>query len=71
LTNPGLAEGVPGELNRWAVEDKGQPSSLLPDQMSSIPENENNADTKTCEDDMTDRPTSRDVDRGNLQVRGG
>jgi hypothetical protein len=62
-------EGVPGELNRWAVEDKGEGPGL-PDQVSSIPENENNADPKTREDDMSDRPTSRDVRRGDVQVRG-
>ena len=66
-----LAEGVPGELNRWAVQDNGEGAGANPDMVSSIPENEGNLDPKTCEDDNSDRPTSRIVQRGNVQVRGG
>ena len=66
-----LAEGVPGELNRWAVQDNGEGAGASPDMVSSIPENEGNLDPKTCEDDNSDRPVSRIVQRGNVQVRGG
>jgi hypothetical protein len=68
-SNP--AEGVVGELNRWAVQDNGEGSGADPDMVSSIPENEGNLDPKTCEDDNSDRPISRIVQRGNVQVRGG
>jgi hypothetical protein len=65
-SNP--AEGVAGELNRWAVEDNGEGPGEPPDRVSSIPANVSGADTKTCSDDMGDRPTSRDVHRGNVRV---
>ena len=68
-SNP--AEGVPGELNRWAVQDNGEGAGASPDMVSSIPANEGNLDPKTCEDDNSDRPISRTVQRGNVQVRGG
>jgi hypothetical protein len=64
-------EGVAGELNRWAVQDNGEGRDANPDMVSSIPENEGNLDPRTCEDDNSDRPTSRIVQRGNVQVRGG
>ena len=63
-------EGFVGELNRWAVQDNGEGPKAPPDMISGIPENENNADPKTCNDDNSDRPTNRVVQRGNLQVRG-
>lgn len=66
-----VEEGVVGELNRWAVQDNGEGRAAPPDMVSSIPENEGNADPKTCEDDNSDRPTSRVVQRGDVQVRGG
>lgn len=64
-------QGFVGELNRWAVQDNGEGPSAPPDLVSSIPENPNNADPKTCEDDNSDRPITRIVQRGNVQVRGG
>jgi hypothetical protein len=69
VSNPD--EGVVGELNRWAVQDNGEGADAPPDLVSSIPENEGNADPKTCEDDNSDRPLTRIVQRGNVQVRGG
>jgi len=45
-------EGVVGELNRWAVQDNGEGSDAEPDRVSSIPENEGNADPKTCEEQL-------------------
>jgi len=63
-------EGVIGELNRWAVQDNGEGAKGDADLVSSIPENENNADEKTCEDDNSDRPLNRIVQRGNVRVVG-
>jgi hypothetical protein len=60
-----------GELNRWVVQDNGEGPDAPPDLVSSIPENPGNADPKTCEDDNSDRPLNRIVQRGNVQVRGG
>jgi len=65
-SNP--AEGVVGELNRWAVKDNGEGPSADPDLVSSIPANPNNDPTQTCENDPPG-PT-RIVQRGNVQVRG-
>jgi hypothetical protein len=65
------AQGFVGELNRRAVQDNGEGPGAPPDLVSSIPENPGNADPKTCEDDNSDRPLSRVVQRGNVQVRGG
>jgi hypothetical protein len=64
-------QGFVGELNRWAVPDNGEGPGAPPDLVSSIPENPGNADPKTCEDDNSDRPINRIVQRGNVQVRGG
>jgi hypothetical protein len=64
-------QGFIGELNRWAVQDNGEGPDAPPDLVSSIPENPGNEDPKTCEDDMSDRPINRIVQRGNVQVRGG
>ena len=69
VSNPD--EGFVGELNRWAVQDNGEGSGAPPDLVSSIPENEENADPKTCEDDNADREINRFVQRGDVQVRGG
>ena len=69
VSNP--EEGFVGELNRWAVQDNGEGPDAPPDLVSSIPENPGNADPKTCEDDNSDRPLNRIVERGNVQVRGG
>ena len=63
-------EGVVGELNRWAVQDNGEGSNPA-DLVSSVPENVGNADLKTCADDNSDRPITRIVQRGDVQVRGG
>jgi hypothetical protein len=68
VDNP--AEGEVGELNRWAVQDNGEGDEAPPDRVSSIPANPANADPKTCADDNSDRPLSRVVQRGNVQVRG-
>jgi hypothetical protein len=65
------AQGFIGELNRWAVQDNGEGPDAPPDRVSTIPENPGNADPKTCEDDNSDRPLARIVQRGNVQVRGG
>ena len=62
-------QGFVGELNRFAVQDNGEGPDIE-DRVSTIPENPGNADPKTCQDDMTDRPLSRVVQRGNVQVRG-
>jgi hypothetical protein len=64
-------QGFVGELNRWAVQDNGEGPDAPPDLVSSIPENPGNADPKTCADDNSDRPITRIVQRGNVQVRGG
>lgn len=64
-------QGFVGELNRWAVQDNGEGPDAPPDLVSSIPENPENADPKTCEDDNSDRPITRIVQRGNVQVSGG
>jgi hypothetical protein len=64
-------QGFVGELNRWAVQDNGEGPDAPPDLVSSIPENPGNTDPKTCEDDNSDRPITRVVQRGNVQVRGG
>jgi hypothetical protein len=64
-------QGFVGELNRWAVQDNGEGPDAPPDLVSSIPENPGNADLKTCEDDNSDRPINRIVQRGDVQVRGG
>jgi hypothetical protein len=69
VSNPD--EAFVGELNRWAVQDNGEGPDAPPDLVSSIPENPGNADPKTCEDDNSDRPLNRIVERGNVQVRGG
>jgi hypothetical protein len=69
VSNP--EEGFVGELNRWAVQDNGEGPDAPPDLVSSIPENPGNADPKTCEDDNSDRPITRVVQRGDVQVRGG
>jgi len=63
------AQGFIGELNRFAVQDNGDGPDAV-DRISTIPENPGNADPKTCQDDMTDRPLARVVQRGNVQVRG-
>ena len=65
-----LSQGFIGELNRFAVQDNGDGPEAV-DRVSTIPENPGNADPKTCEDDMTDRPLARVVQRGNVQVSGG
>jgi hypothetical protein len=66
------AQGFVGELNRWAVQDNGEgANAALPDRVSTVPENPGNEDPKTCEDDNSDRPLARVVQRGNVQVRGG
>ena len=65
-SNP--AEGVVGELNRWAVEDNGEGGNAAPDRISTIPANTSGADTKTCADDMSDRPLAREVQHGNVRV---
>ena len=66
-----LAQGFIGELNRWAVQDNGEGPDAAPDRVSTIPENPGNADLKTCEDNNSDRPLARIVQRGEVQVRGG
>jgi hypothetical protein len=63
-------EAFVGELNRWAVQDNGEGARAAADLVSSIPENEGNADEKTCEDDNSDRPLNRVVQRGNVRVTG-
>ena len=59
-----------GELNRWAVQDNGEGAKADADRVSTIPENEGNVDQKTCEDDNSDRPLTRVVERGNVRVTG-
>jgi len=66
-----LAQGFIGELNRWVVQDNGEGPDADSDRVSTIPENPGNADPKTCEDDNSDRPLARIVQRGDVQVRGG
>ena len=60
------------QLNsRRAVQDNGEGPDAAPDRVSTIPENPGNADPMTCEDDNSDRPLARIVQRGDVQVRGG
>jgi len=66
-----LAEGVPGELNRWAVRDNGERSGAQLDTYSTIPANTTGQDTKTCMDDMSDRPLTRVAEHGDIQVSSG
>ena len=63
-----LAEGIPGELNRWAVRDNGERRGSPLDTYSTIPANTTGQDTKTCIDDMGDRPLARVAEHGNIQV---
>src|ERR687891_2735232 len=68
-----------GELNRVVVRDNGEGHGVI-DQVSRIPENENNEDQRTCLDPPGTAPPTgqdpmgllplRDVHRGNVQVRG-
>jgi hypothetical protein len=72
-------QAVIGELNRVVVRDNGEGHDVI-DQVSRIPENENNADQRTCLDPPGTAPPTgqdpmgllplRDVHRGNVQVRG-
>lgn len=68
-SNP--AEGVVGELNRWSVQDNGEPGNdaAQPDLVSSVPVNPTNDPTQTCDQNDPPGPT-RVVQRGNVQVRG-
>ena len=68
-SNP--AEGVVGELNRWAVEDNGEGQGGAPDRVSSIPANPTNDPSQTCEAKNNPPGPTRIVQRGNVQVRGG
>jgi hypothetical protein len=70
-SNP--AEGVAGELNRWAVEDNGEGEDGTPDRVTSIPANPTNDPTQTCDAEGPDNippAPNRLVQRGNVQVRG-
>lgn len=67
VSNPD--EGEVGELNRVEVRDNGEGADALPDRVSTIPANPDDADPTTCEDAPTNA-TIRDVQRGNVQVRG-
>ena len=67
-SNP--AEGVVGELNRWAVEDNGEGNGGTPDRVTSIPANPTNDPTQTCEAENNPPTPTRLVQRGNVQVRG-
>lgn len=53
-SNP--AEGVVGELNRWSVQDNGEPGiGAFPDLVSSVPTNPTNDPTQTCDLQRTRR----------------
>jgi hypothetical protein len=74
-----LEQGFVGELNRVVVQDNGEGHGVI-DQVSRIPENENNEDQRTCLDPPGTAPPTgedpmgllplRDVHSGNVQVRG-
>jgi hypothetical protein len=71
-----LAEGVVGELNRVVVQDNGEGHGVI-DQVSRIPANSAGVDQRTCLDPPGVSPADpfgllplRNVDRGNVQVRG-
>ena len=74
-SNP--AEGVVGELNRVVVQDNGEGHGVI-DQVSRIPANSAGVDQRTCLDppgvsspaDPFGLLPLRDVQRGNVQVRG-
>lgn len=66
-SNP--AEGVVGELNRWSVQDNGEPGiGAVPDLVSSVPTNPTNDPTQTCDLQNSPPGPTRDVQRGNVQV---
>lgn len=67
-SNP--AEGVVGELNRWSVQDNGEPGNgtVQPDLVSSVPANPTNDPTQTCDLQNNPPAPTRIVQRGNVQV---
>ena len=69
-SNP--AEGVVGELNRWSVQDNGEPGvgTAEPDLVSSVPTNPTNDPTQTCDLENNPPGPTRIVQRGNVQVYG-
>jgi len=64
-----LAQGAIGELNRWSVQDNGEPGDA--DLVSSVPPNPDNDPTQTCDAENNPPGPTRLVQRGNVQVRGG
>lgn len=67
--NSNPAEGEIGELNRAIVRDNGEGHGVI-DQVSRIPANPGSVDERTCLDENEDLFPLRDVQRGNVQVRG-